>query len=600
MTYDITRQRQQYLDARGYTILMACPGSGKTTSIVYKLKQLTEELHNHSRFAGVACLSYTNAACVEYHKKYKELHGNHLLYPHIFSTLDSFISQFIVLPYAYLLKLPERLRIIDDAEILSRLYKICNDRDNDSVFSYVKTISTYGQLPYHKQPEQCEFDIDGYRWKGNILSDDNEIRYCKTCVKYRFSKGIITSHDAAFIAYHLLKTHRHIAKALAQRFPYIIVDEAQDTTFLQFEILKILREEGIANMEFVGDVFQSIYEWNNARPDILKSYAQSEQFTLLQFTECRRSVQSIIDIYSSISEPNAPRIESFEVEDQQCPITIYRYGENVERSVIYDFYEQSDRYNLSSKLVLFRGNEAVAKVMGFSKNVFPWKNSVAYDVINAQVLIRKGDYSCGIDLLRRVWAKCACSTWEEEHQFVDNIRDDVDKNALLLELSSSLPDFNHTIQDWQSLTEETLQTKLQLSRIIDFKRKTRMKDMPPMSTFINERMMKYWGIDDDDVYKDRIDACTIHQVKGASVDAVLLFLSTSSQGDTISLADFPNHGSRRTQPMKEKHRLIYVACSRAKQFLALAVPDIISEDEIYRKFGRNIAIRSIGVQTNLF
>lgn len=37
MNYDITPQRQAYIDARGYTILTACPGSGKTTSIVKKL-----------------------------------------------------------------------------------------------------------------------------------------------------------------------------------------------------------------------------------------------------------------------------------------------------------------------------------------------------------------------------------------------------------------------------------------------------------------------------------------------------------------------------------------------------------------------------------
>ena len=37
MEYDVTPQRQAYLDARGYTILTACPGSGKTTSIVNKL-----------------------------------------------------------------------------------------------------------------------------------------------------------------------------------------------------------------------------------------------------------------------------------------------------------------------------------------------------------------------------------------------------------------------------------------------------------------------------------------------------------------------------------------------------------------------------------
>ena len=70
---------------------------------------------------------------------------------------------------------------------------------------------------------------------------------------------------------------------------------------------------------------------------------------------------------------------------------------------------------------------------------------------------------------------------------------------------------------------------------------------------------------------------TIHAVKGATLDAVLLFLSADSRGQSISLNDFP---SSTVCNMTESQRMIYVACSRAKQFLALAVPNSISDENI--------------------
>ena len=90
---------------------------------------------------------------------------------------------------------------------------------------------------------------------------------------------------------------------------------------------------------------------------------------------------------------------------------------------------------------------------------------------------------------------------------------------------------------------------------------------------------------------------TIHAVKGATLDAVLLFLSESSRGESISLRDFP---AQPVPVMSEGQRLIYVACSRAKQFLALAVPETISDDEIRATLiGIDVEIRNFGLQGDL-
>lgn len=103
MDYDITLQRQAYLDARGYTILTACPGSGKTTSIVKKLLTVSRYCEEHyGKHTGFACLSFTNKACAELKQKYREMHDERLTFPNEVLTIDSFIMQYVVLPFWYL------------------------------------------------------------------------------------------------------------------------------------------------------------------------------------------------------------------------------------------------------------------------------------------------------------------------------------------------------------------------------------------------------------------------------------------------------------------------------------------------------------------
>lgn len=61
MEYTLTFERQSYIEARGYTILMACPGSGKTTSIAFKMKSIVDELQRTTNgYGGLACLSFTS------------------------------------------------------------------------------------------------------------------------------------------------------------------------------------------------------------------------------------------------------------------------------------------------------------------------------------------------------------------------------------------------------------------------------------------------------------------------------------------------------------------------------------------------------------
>ena len=191
--------------------------------------------------------------------------------------------------------------------------------------------------------------------ESNIVTNKNEIAYCKEAFTYRLEKGFITSSDALWIACDILQHHQNIGKALVTRFPYIIVDEAQDNSELHFEFFKLLKRAGLQNLEFVGDICQSIYGFNNAKPELLQSMMSEEEWNVLPLSECRRSNQRIIDLYSKLKSIAVPAIISHGVEDKGIPIIVYKYDDGNIRDVVRNFYQICDDNDLSSRIILARG-----------------------------------------------------------------------------------------------------------------------------------------------------------------------------------------------------------------------------------------------------
>ena len=147
-----------------------------------------------------------------------------------------------------------------------------------------------------------------------------------------------------------------------------------------------------------------------------------------------------------------------------------------------------------------------------------------------------------------------------------------------------------------SETRQLLKDTLKLSYNPDFEFKQRIGIVGHnISSFREQPMNSYFGQEEENV----VTAQTIHSAKGASVDAVLLYLHDQSGAQVISFNDIPNNSNGLLE-IKEKHRLIYVACSRAKQLLAIAVPSSITVDRIRRKLeGLDVHISSQGVQMSL-
>lgn len=597
MEYEITEQRRAYLDARGFTILTACPGSGKTTSIVYKLKTLIEENRiQNTNGVGVLCLSFTNNACEEIKSKFKEMHGASIGYPNEIRTIDSFITQFVVLKYWYLIKGLSKPKIINEEEILHNLF--FHKYNGRYCLSY--SLRDFNDLAYRYPPENIECIGDNLFKVDNKIVNRNEnlrlFKYCEAIFKYRLKNGMINSNDAMFIATSVLQNHSSITSSLANRFPYIILDEAQDTSKHQFTIIEFLKKAGVKNIELVGDVNQSVYEWRNAKPEIFQQYTIKPGWTSLSFTENRRSVQRIIDLYSRLKPVGYANIVSHNVVDDNIKIEIIRYDNGQEKTAFDRFSYLCDTHELKSKLVLVRGKSDLSRLTTFRTSIEPWKSKIPSRIIEVELLYGQKKIKEALDKLGWI---CAFLIFGDEHfsdvkKFIQENGNTIGFNTMLLELLKSLPSLSLSFNSWDVQTRQLLKDKLDLPNDLNFEFKQKMPGQK-MNELRNEPVESYFGQIEDSI----VTAQTIHSAKGASVDAVLLYLHERSGAQVISFNDIPDNANGLVE-IKEKHRLIYVACSRAKQLLAIAVPSSITEEQIRRKLnGLDFNVSSNGIQAEM-
>jgi len=416
MKIDITEELQDYLDAKGRVVLNACPGGGKTTAISQKIINLEKEYKSkYGNYSGIACLSFTNAAKNEINLTYNELSGQSLHYPHLVSTIDSFINTYITLPFYYLLERNfARPQILENNKSLDSFWKTKYKNHSGHLVDGLRNpmnsfkAKTNRSVYYQYLPSKIRLEPDGsYSVNGNAPSADKvDIvvfkKYCEYIKKWQFEKGLITTNDSAFIALRLLKKNPNICKWLANRFPHIIVDEAQDNSLMQHQIFEELNSQGLKNIEFIGDPYQSLYEFRDANPQTFLDKYNSEDYISLDLSSNRRSPQRIIDCFSLLRPKTERKIRSACITDLKEPLFVYRYKED-DRGAIINHFEQYCNENDYKKLkVVVRGNSVRNKMLGRDSQQKPWHNPLAYDLIAAKIEYDDKNLRDAINIARNV------------------------------------------------------------------------------------------------------------------------------------------------------------------------------------------------------
>jgi len=595
-------ERLAYLRARGKVILNACPGSGKTTTVAKKILELenSKEIGGHS---GVACLSFTNSAKDEINEAYKKLSGKSLQFPNHVSTIDSFINKYITLPFYNLLNRDfSRPKILDHTNILDEMWKTVYKNPktgelkeglqwplNSNDYKAKNGRSIY----YLYLPSQIRIEPDNtYSVEGknpSLSSVDlkNFNNYCKHIKQTQFNKGLISTGDSAFIALYLLKKNPKISEWLSLRFPFIIIDEAQDNSIMQHSIFEELTRQGLNNIELIGDPYQSLYEWRDAKPtEFLRKYESDNSWQSYDLTDNRRSPQNIIDVFSKIRRKNDSRINSVDCPELDDSIVIYKYNNINHQQIIKHFDNCCSEYKYLKSCIVVRGNSLKDLLLGKKAEQRPWGIELPKSIIYAKNLYLGGDIKNAIKEIRTKCIRLIYSKISDYHSLKEIEKEksvDPSFNSLMITILAELPDFTLSVSDWTIKTQLFLKEKLNLDYDIDFNLRNRKSTYLEKATLHDSVEMHF----KKSYSAFNIPITTIHQVKGQTLDAILVFFNEKKHKDNIT---FENISNTENVFPDETKRLIYVALSRPKYLLAMAFPESITNEELINKFGEKIRI----------
>lgn len=251
--------------------VVACPGSGKTTALVAKLYILTKFMPFEDG-SGICVLTHTNVA-IDLIKEKLGKQGSILFeHPNFCGTIQSFVNSYLAQPM-YVKKYGHRINTIDDdiaySYISSKLRRWNKTRHNLHFLESVKNLRfDYKESKWIKK-NGAEFSFP------DKFSDDNS-KYVRKEVKNKkinaLKKGILFYDEAYSFGKAYLDCYPVLSHAFSERFKYVFVDEAQDTSALQYGILTDLFNN--TTVQMVGDPNQAIYGDSEAVDDEAKSWAK--------------------------------------------------------------------------------------------------------------------------------------------------------------------------------------------------------------------------------------------------------------------------------------------------------------------------------------
>ena len=244
----------------GPMMVIAGPGSGKTTVITRRIKYLIESAGVSP--ADILVITFTKAAATEMEQRFKAITQGES-YQVRFGTFHSIF--FWIIKRAYGLDNSSVINETEKRNMLDGIVKsmsVEHDNREDVISSIMSQIGLV----------KCNMiDIDNY------YSSDMPEEYFREIYK-RFEHemkraGKIDFDDMMVMCYELLIKRPDILNQLRNVFKYILVDEFQDSNKLQYEILKLLSKPA-ENVFIVGDDDQSVYGFRGAKPEIMQAFTK--------------------------------------------------------------------------------------------------------------------------------------------------------------------------------------------------------------------------------------------------------------------------------------------------------------------------------------
>jgi len=530
--------------------LCAGPGAGKTRFLVNHIQNVINNSIRLKKARKIACITYTNIGVETLADRLK----SSLDYVEI-STIHSFLYKNVIKPYGWLLEDKYNLNIAEidgHQDFIARISIL-----KEWLRQTNQYVGDYAQLQKDMQRAATYFEDEELKWKlrqpyESAVSFDSIIEYKKLC----WQQGFLSHNDVLFLSYKIIQESEEVREVLRAKFPYIFVDEFQDTTPVQTEIIKKLaKKETIVGV--IGDTAQSIYGFLGSSVESFINFKLNDML-LYKIEDNRRSTEEIIGVLNNLRSNSAFKQSSPNNLSGEVPKILtgnfnsaYEYVDNLLEE---DFYTLSYT-NKATNMMRFKLEE-YPEVINLSDLLTEdsdfKRRELLFNIVKAVESAADKNFKDGLRYMLRAYRKSSNFTEKDGFRNLQRLINCYDEYKDLT-LKKFHNDYLYNYFDTSNIS----------SRI--------GSSGGPHELYSN---LKYNEValtinldNDDSLYR------TIHKAKGAEFDNLLLIIPPEEKKSFMKFicdTDLEN---------TESHRLYYVALSRAKKNLFVNLPNLDEGEE---------------------
>lgn len=603
---NLSKEQEKAINhVEGPALILAVPGAGKTTVLIHRTVNLI--LNHKISPERVLSITFSKASAKDMKKRFNDLFSEVSSIPISFSTIHSFCFN-LIREYAYINKI--RYTLIEGNKTNINKYNLIKEiylEINREHITEEKLESLLNHIGYIKN---MMISVDKFvkEKKPNI---DNLNLIFNTYEKYKRDNNLIDFDDMLSLTFEILSNNKYILNKYKNKYDYIQVDEGQDTSKIQLEIIKLLAYPK-NNLFIVADDDQSIYGFRGAYPKGLLNFNKIFPNGKLFFMEENyRSSKNIVSVCNRFIKKNTLRYNKSICTENKFiePINIVKVNSIVEQYK-YIIDDLKDR-QLNRCVILYRNNlSSIGLIDYLEKNKIPFymrdikvkffNHWLIQDIVNFMMFSKNTN---NMSIYENIYYK--------KKGFISKKQINYAKT-----LNYNLSVFNR-IMDFPGLPGYYKSTLRELT--LDFKKLSKMNPERAIDfieynleyeKYLKENSMKFGytydvlkttlyylkliarnteNLDelihrlkylqslcgDSQSSKDGITLSTVHSAKGLEFDRVYMIdLVDGSFPSSSSIEDFEKG---KYDLLEEERRLFYVGMSRAKHHLSLVTINNIGD-----------------------
>ncbi|MGA2405640.1 MAG: ATP-dependent helicase [Bacteroidales bacterium] len=551
--------------------VFAGPGAGKTTWLIKHLEKVLRNSNRLGKTGRIACITYTNVAADEIINRLNSDKSRFDI-----STIHSFLYRNIVKPFSYLIEYgddneilfninnmdghdehivqSDRLRrwIISIGELNGRNYNLYNSPENKP-----NVVSELSSLDYAFVGQNVDLIIRQNRG-ARLPKSNRELWLYKS--KY-WRDGIMHHEDVLYFSFLILSKSPRIIEFVRNKFPYIFIDEFQDTTELQTWIIEKICETH-TKVGIVGDLAQSIYKFTGAKRADFINFKRND-IRDYKLSHNHRSTRNIIEFLNLLR----PDINQTCDENKEAGIQVGVLVGTIQSA------KQWFETNIPDELlyILTRKNTSISEInnqLGVVREDLLKKlysndfNSSRVKLIHA-ILVgykfhQKGDLKNAMNEILRPLKRASgtrvmkLTLRKIAIEIIDSLKVELNRNKSLLEFYSELK------QNISNLHGFEIGSAFRAGISRTFYESHSINDLLPFVKVDTKS---------DDLVR------TIHSAKGTEFENTLIHFES-----IIEFRRYILNGADQIEAVEDDGRIYYVGCSRAMNRLYINIPEASQDD----------------------